>query len=61
MAYIGYMEGSAGIGLLTGPPIGSLLYGYCGYQFAFFAFGTLTLLTMFAQVRCLPDHLNATD
>ena len=46
MTYIGYMEGSAGIGLLMGPPIGSLLYGYFDYQFAFYAFGLLAIVTM---------------
>ena len=29
--YFGYVEVAIGVGMLIGPPIGSLLYGYLGY------------------------------
>lgn len=37
--FIGYMENAAGLGLLLGPTVGSLLYKLGGYMQPFFSMG----------------------
>ena len=37
--YIGWVEGAAGIGLLTGPLFGAALYNVGGFMMPFFTFG----------------------
>jgi len=37
--YIGWVEGAAGIGLLTGPLFGAALYNVGGFVMPFFTFG----------------------
>lgn len=34
--YFGLLEASVGLGLVIGPPLGSALYGYFGYEWAFY-------------------------
>jgi MFS family permease len=36
--YYGYLESFIGIGLIAGPPIGSLAYDFFGYDWAFYVF-----------------------
>ena len=37
--YIGWVEGAAGVGLLTGPLFGAALYNVGGFVMPFFTFG----------------------
>jgi MFS family permease len=37
--YIGWIEGAAGVGLLTGPLLGALLYNVGGFMMPFLTFG----------------------
>ena len=41
--YIGWVEAAAGVGLLTGPLFGALLYNVGGYTMPFFTFGKHSL------------------
>jgi MFS family permease len=62
--YIGWVEAAAGIGLLTGPLFGALLFNLGGYIMPFFTFGKQPLsLTLFLShhlpcgVSLHPVHL----
>ena len=56
--YIGYAEGAVGVGLLIGPALGSLMYGFLGYVETFVAFGVVLMLSMIPLYIFLPDDLN---
>jgi len=47
---VGYMEVSSGLGLISGPLIGSLLYSYLEYAKTFFVYGSFFLV--FAIAAC---------
>ena len=42
--YIGWVEGAAGIGLLTGPLFGAALYNVGGFMMPFFTFAAIYLV-----------------
>ena len=42
--YIGYLEAATGFGLMIGPPIGSFMYGFFGYCWAFYSFSVIILI-----------------
>jgi len=56
--YISYLEAASGLGMIVGPPLGSLIYGFSGYQWSFYAFSIL-ILSNFAQcVFLIPNKIN---
>ena len=57
--YISYLEASSGLGMILGPPLGSLIYGISGYQWAFYAFSLLTLGNFLNCAAFIPNKLNA--
>ena len=52
------MEAAAGFGLMVGPPIGSLVYGYFGFSWAFWVFSIMFIINLFMLLPFLPDGLN---
>lgn len=42
--YISYLETGNGVGLIIGPPLGSVFYGYFGFSSTFYLFGALLWL-----------------
>jgi MFS family permease len=59
--YIGYLEASEGMGLMIGPALGSVMYGVLGYDWAFYAFSIMIVMTFFVQLIFLPSSLNSED
>lgn len=41
---IAYVEAATGVGLISGPLFGSILYTIGGYEFTFYCFGSLFLM-----------------
>ena len=58
--YFGLMEAACGLGLILGPPIGSLMYGYFGFQGAFYVFSIVILINLIVCIFLLPNKLNFT-
>ena len=56
--YIGYLEASEGMGLMMGPALGSVVYGAFGYEWAFYSFSIMIVMTFVVQMIFLPNHLN---
>ena len=56
--YFGYIEGSIGLGLVIGPPLGSIMYGNLGYEWAFFSTSIISLLAALACFITLSPKLN---
>jgi MFS family permease len=48
--YISYIEAATGFGLMVGPPLGSIIYGYLDFQWTFYVFAILVLINL---VLCL--------
>ena len=55
---MGYCESAVGVGLMIGPVLGSLVYGFCGYEKTFYVFGTVIGLGLVAVFILLPSRLN---
>jgi len=43
--YIGWLEVASGLGLVGGPLIGSVLYGFISYKYTFISFGVFFFLS----------------
>ena len=56
--YLGMGEAAAGIGTMLGPVIGSLLYSFCGYFWAFMFFASLLGISGILSFIVLPNSLN---
>ena len=56
--YIGYIEASIGVGLLVGPPLGSIVYGFAGYAWTFYTFAILIAISTVFSSLFLPNALN---
>jgi len=52
------LEAATGFGLMIGPPIGSFMYGFFGYAWAFYVFSIIILLVIVLQVALIPSKLN---
>ena len=52
---IGVIQSFTGLGMLSGPLIGSILYQFGGYQLPFIAVGSLLLMMSFIIAFKLPD------
>lgn len=44
--YIGILEAATGFGLMIGPPIGSFMYGFFGYAWAFYVFSIIIFIVI---------------
>ena len=53
---IGLLEAALGIGLITGPIIGSALYGWFGFKGCFFIFGSFEIVVGIAMRIMLPER-----
>jgi MFS family permease len=58
LKYIGYSESAIGIGLMLGPGLGSFVFGFFGYAWAFYAFSVLLGLNLLIMMFYLPKQLN---
>jgi MFS family permease len=58
--YMGYCESAVGIGLMIGPVLGSLIYGFVGYAPTFYIFGSVIGLGLIIVFFLLPPRLNHT-
>ncbi len=47
-----------GFGMIIGPPMGSIIYGYYGYEWTFVAFGILIFLDLVMCFFLIPNKLN---
>ena len=56
--YFGYFEAAIGLGLIIGPPVGSLMYGFFDYQWAFYAFSIFLTFNAILCVFLIPNSLN---
>lgn len=55
MEYIGYVEAATGFGLMVGPPIGSFMYGWLHYSWAFYIFSIVIGIILILQVCLVPN------
>lgn len=46
---IGKMQATIGLGMMVGPFIGSLMYGFWGYEWAFWIFSFVLFVTICVQ------------
>lgn len=56
--YLGMGEAAAGIGTMVGPVIGSVLYAYFGYFWAFIFFAVMLGFSGILSFFILPNSLN---
>ena len=56
--YLGILESSQGIGLITGPAIGSALYTLIGFQYTFYSVGGLFLILAPTLYFLIPNSVN---
>lgn len=56
--YISFMEASAGLGLMIGPPMGASLYGVLNFAWTFYFFSFLIGICLIMQIAFLPNKLN---
>ena len=57
--YVGYCQSACGIGLMSGPVIGSIIYKYCHFEVTFFIFAGLLFFCGLMVLFFLPNRLNA--
>lgn len=56
--YMGYCESAVGVGLMIGPVLGSLVYGWVGYECTFYVFGSVIFAGLCTVFMLLPRRLN---
>ena len=56
--YVGYCQSACGIGLMSGPVIGAIVYGALGFQNTFFIFAGILGLCGLLVLVFLPNRLN---
>jgi MFS family permease len=56
--YLGMAESAAGLGLMLGPVIGSLIYGKLHYMYTFLVFTGILLVNCIVIFFLLPSSLN---
>lgn len=55
---IGRVEAAVGVGLITGPPIASFIYGYFGFSSVFCVFAFWLFLAMAQHMWIVPNSVN---
>ena len=56
--YLGYIKASTGLGLMLGPSLGSLIYGFFGYAITFYFFSVFIFLAIVLQTILIPNSVN---
>lgn len=56
--YLGYAQAAVGVGLFLGPSVGSIIYSQTSYEWTFFIFGIIILLTNLPIYFFLSKDLN---
>jgi MFS family permease len=56
--YLGWAEIATTGGLLCGPTIGSIIYGFVGYRYTFVYFGSVVTLSTILVFFMIPRRLN---
>ena len=56
--FVGYCQSACGIGLMSGPVIGSIIYKYLAFQYTFVVFAGLMLFCGVLCIFFLPSRLN---
>jgi len=56
--FIGYGEMAAGVGLMTGPVLGALVYSALGYQGTFYFFSCLAIIVALIDIYLMPWRVN---
>lgn len=56
--YVGYCQSACGIGLMSGPVIGSIIYKYAQFEWTFFIFAGLLFVCGLLVLFFLPNRLN---
>ena len=57
--YIGWMEAASGVGLTLGPTVGSVVFDWTNYQFAFLIYGVILLIGSVVIAYALPDRVDS--
>ena len=58
---VGWVEAMTGLGLITGPIIGSSLYSLLGYSGTFFLYGSFLLILSFVIKMNFPDQNSTSE
>jgi predicted MFS family arabinose efflux permease len=53
--FLAYMEASASLGLIFGPPVGAILYGEFGFAVANYVFGVVTVVSIVIIALLIPS------
>ena len=56
MKYVGYISTCVGLGLVTGPIIGSALYSLFGFSWTFYTYGGFKVVFAIVMRLLLPDR-----
>ena len=56
--FVGYCQSACGLGLMSGPVIGALIYDAVGFEYTFMIFSALLTLTGLLCLVFLPNRLN---
>ena len=59
--YLGYLESSMGVGLITGPMIGSAIYSLFGFEATFFVIGGIFIILAPLLFFVIPKSVNEKD
>ena len=56
--YLSYLEASSAMGMILGPPLGSIVFGLFGYQWSFYVFSILLFVNLINCICFIPSKLN---
>ena len=56
--YFGYFESAVGIGLMSGPVIGQLIFNMVGFEQTFYYTALILTIPFIAQIIYVPNTLN---
>ena len=56
--YFGLLEAAVGLGLVVGPPLGSIMYSSLGYEWAFYSTAIMVLINVILCLTFVPSKLN---
>ena len=59
--YLGFLEASSGAGMLFGPPFGSVLYNFLGFELTFYIIGGVFILLSPLLWIVIPNSVDAKD
>lgn len=59
--FLGYLESSMGVGLITGPVIGSALYTFFGFAYTFLGIGGVFIILAPILLFIIPKSVNVKD